>query len=324
VRIEKGDLADPRLRALLDAHLAHCRSETGPHSAHALDVCGLAAPDVDVFAGFDGEALVAVGALKRLGGGRGEVKSMHTGAEHRRAGAGAAMLAHIVAEAQRRGLRRLSLETGAWDYFHPARRLYRRFGFQDCAPFPPYQPDSHSVFMTLDLGDATPVAATRMAVAADLPAILTIYNTIIATSTAVYRDDPTTLEERAEWLHSREAAGFPTIVAERGDEVMGFASYGSWRGAFPGYRHSVEHSVHVGEAARGLGVGAALMGHLLDLAREGGVHVMLGAVDADNAASLKFHEKLGFAPAAHFHEVGRKFGRWLDLVFVEKVFPVKG
>ncbi len=79
--------------------------------------------------------------------------------------------------------------------------------------------------------------------------------------------------------------------------------------------------MHVAEAARGAGVGAALMGHLLDLAREGGVHAMVGAVDADNAASLKFHDRLGFAKAAHFHEVGRKFGRWLDFVFVEKVFP---
>jgi L-amino acid N-acyltransferase YncA len=321
IRIEKGDLADPRLLALLDAHLTQCRAETGPHSAHALDVAGLAAQDVEVFAGFDGEALVAVGALKRLGDGRGEVKSMHTGAKRRRSGAGAAMLAHIVAEARRQGLQRLSLETGAWDFFHPARRLYRRFGFRDCAPFAPYKADLNSVFMTLDLGDATPVAATRMAIDADLPEILAIYNHIIATSTAVYRDDPTTLEERADWLHARQSAGFPTIVAARGGEVLGFASYGPWRGAFPGYRHTVEHSVHVGEAARGLGIGAALMGHLLDLAREGNVHVMVGAVDADNAASLRFHAKLGFAEAAHFHEVGFKFGRWLDLVFVEKSFP---
>lgn len=324
MRIEEGDLADPRVLALLEAHLTQCRNETGPGSAHALEVSSLAAPDVDFFAGFDGDALVAVGALKRQGDGRGEVKSMHTSAERRRSGAGAAMLAHIVSHARRQGLKRLSLETGAWDFFHPARRLYRRFGFRDCAPFPPYKPDRNSLFMTLDLGEPTPVAATRMAAEADLPGILAIYNQIIATSTAVYRDDPTTLKERADWMHSRHEAGFPTIVADRGGEVLGFASYGHWRGAFPGYRHSVEHSVHVGEAARGLGIGAALMGHLLDLARERGVHVMVGAVDADNAASLRFHEKLGFSKAAHFHEVGRKFGRWLDLVFVEKIFPQSG
>jgi L-amino acid N-acyltransferase YncA len=321
MRIEKGDLADPRVLALLDVHLNQCRGETADGSAHALDVSGLAAAEIDFFAGFDGETLVSVGALKRLGGGRGEVKSMHTSAERRRSGAAAAMLAHIVSQAERQGLKRLSLETGSWDFFRPARRLYRRFGFRDCAQFASYRADPNSVFMTLDLGDSEPVASTRMATDADLPGILAIYNQIIATSTAVYRDDATTLEERADWLHQRKAAGFPTIVAARGGEVLGFASYGHWRGAFPGYRRSVEHTVHVGEAARGSGVGAALMGHLLDLAREAGVHVMVGAVDADNAASLRFHGKLGFAEVAHFHEVGRKFERWLDLVFVEKVFP---
>jgi L-amino acid N-acyltransferase len=320
MRIVRGDLADPRVLALLATHLSQCRGETAPGSAHALDVTGLAAPDIDFFAALDGETLVAVGALKRLGDGRGEVKSMHTSAERRRSGAGAAILAHIVSEARRQGLRRLSLETGSWDFFHPARRLYRRFGFRDCPPFAPYMRDRNSLFLTLDLGDERPVAATRAAVEADLPGMLAIYNRIVETSTAIYRDDPTTLAERASWFAARKAAGFPVLVAERGGEVWGFASYGDWRGAFPGYRHTVEHSVHVGEGARGSGVGAALMGHLLDLAREAGVHVMVGAVDADNAASLKFHDRLGFAKAAHFHEVGRKFGRWLDLVFVEKVF----
>ncbi len=170
---------------------------------------GLAAPDIDFFAALDGETLVAVGALKRLGDGRGEVKSMHTGAERRRSGAGAAMLAHIVSEARRHGLKRLSLETGSWDFFHPARRLYRRFGFRDCPPFAPYKPDRNSLFLTLDLGDETPVAATRAAVEADLPGILAIYNHIIATSTAIYRDEPTTLEERAAVAACAQGGGLP-------------------------------------------------------------------------------------------------------------------
>jgi L-amino acid N-acyltransferase len=321
MRIARGDLDDAQVLALLSAHLAQCRGETGPGSAHALDVTGLAAPGVDFFAGFDGDTLVAVGALKRLGGGRGEVKSMHTLAARRGTGAGAQMLTHLIGHARGLGLTRLSLETGSWDFFHPARRLYRRFGFRDCPPFDPYGPDAHSRFLTFDLGGGDPVAATRPAAEADVAAILAIYNAIIATSTAIYRDEPTTWEERAAWLAARGAAGFPVLVAERGGEVLGFASYGEFRGAFPGYRQSVEHSVHVAAGGRGLGVGAALMGHLLDLAREAGLHVMVGAIDADNAASLRFHEKLGFAECAHFHEVGAKFGRWLDLVFVEKIFP---
>jgi L-amino acid N-acyltransferase YncA len=320
MEIVKGDLADPRVLALLETHLAQCRGETAPGSAHALDVAGLAAPDVAFLAGFEGETLVAVGALKLFGAAQGEVKSMHTLSRRRGAGLGQAMLAEIVARARAGGVKRLSLETGSWDYFHPARRLYRRFGFRDCPPFGPYRPDPNSLFFTLDLGDAAPAVATRAAAEADLPAILAIYNRIVETSTAIYRDDPTTLEERASWFAARRAAGFPVLVAERGGEILGFATYGDWRGAFPGYRHTVEHSVHVGEGARGLGVGAALMGHLLDLAREAGVHAMVGAVDADNAASLRFHDKLGFQRVAHFHEVGRKFGRWLDLVFVEKIF----
>jgi phosphinothricin acetyltransferase len=320
VNIARGDLADPRIRALLAAHHAQCHSETEPGSAHALDAEGLRSPDIDLFAAWDGETLVGVGALKRLGDGRGELKSMHTAEARRGGGAGAAMVAHIVAEARAQGLKRLSLETGSWDFFHPARRLYRRCGFRDCPPFPGYKPDRNSLFLTLNLGDDRPVVETRAATEADLPAMLAIYNHIIATSTAIYRDEPTTLAERADWLRGRRAGGFPVLVAERGGEVLGFATYGDWRGAYPGYRHSVEHSVHMAEGARGAGAGAALMGHLFDLAREGGVHVMVGAVDADNAGSLRFHERLGFQRVAHFHEVGRKFGRWLDLVFVERVF----
>ena len=320
MEIVRGDLGDPRILALLETHLTQCRAQTGSCSAHALDVSGLAQPDIDFFAGFEREALVCVGALKRLGDGRGEVKSMHVAQGRRGGGAGAAMLAHIVATARVGGLRRLSLETGSWDFFYPARRLYRRRGFRDTGPFVGYAPDPNSRFMTLNLGDEAAIVETRAAEPRDLPALLAIYNQIVATSTAIYRDNPTTLEERAAWLAGRTAAGFPVIVAERGDEVLGYASYGEFRGAFPGYRHTVEHSVHIGERARGQGVGVVLMGHLMDLAREAGVHVMLGAVDADNAASLSFHEKLGFSATGRLHEVGRKFERWLDLVFVEKRF----
>ena len=318
MKILPGDLADPRIVALLETHLTQCRAHTGACSAHALDLSGLAAPQIDFFAGFDGETLVAVGALKRMGEARGEIKSMHVAASRRGGGAGAEMLAHLVAHARGVGLKRLFLETGAWDFFHPARRLYRRHGFRDTGPYAGYAPDPNSVFMTLNLADSDAVLETRAAAPRDLPTVLTIYNQIVATSTAIYRDAPTTLDERAAWLSARQGAGFPVIVAERGGEVLGYASYGDFRGAFPGFRHTVEHSVHVGEGARGLGVGMALMGHLLDLAREAGLHVMLGAVDADNEASLRFHDKLGFERTGRLKEVGWKFGRWLDLVFVTK------
>ena len=100
MRIARGDLKDAQVLALLATHLSLCRAETGEKSAHALDVSGLAAPEVDFFAGTDDGGLVAIGALKRLGEGRGEVKSMHTLAGRRGSGAGAEMLKHLVEHAR--------------------------------------------------------------------------------------------------------------------------------------------------------------------------------------------------------------------------------
>lgn len=154
MRIVPGGLADPRVVALLQTHLQSARAETAPGSAHALDLTGLQAPDISFWAVWDGESLLGVGALKRLSPDHGEVKSMHTAQASRRAGVGSAMLRHIIAAARAGGLARLSLETGSWDYFRPARTLYARHGFLECAPFADYRPDPNSVFMTLDLSEA--------------------------------------------------------------------------------------------------------------------------------------------------------------------------
>ena len=166
----------------------------------------------------------------------------------------------------------------------------------------------------------------RAAAPDDLPAILAIYNDVIATSTAVYALEPATLDERRAWLEARRAQGFPVLVATDGDraEVLGFASFGEWRGAWPGYRYTVEHSVHVRADRRGTGVGRGLVEALFGLAREMGKHVMIGGIDAMNEASMRFHERLGFERVAHFREVGRKFGRWLDLVFVQRMLDGPG
>jgi phosphinothricin acetyltransferase len=154
-------------------------------------------------------------------------------------------------------------------------------------------------------------------VEADLPGILAIHNEVVANSTAIYSNDPSTLDERRAWRAQRLAQGYPVLVArDAGGQVLGFASFGDWR-AWPGYAATVEHSVHVAADARRQGVGGALLSALPDRARALGKHVMLGGVDADNAASLALHEALGFERVAHFREVGRKFDRWLDLVFVQ-------
>lgn len=152
----------------------------------------------------------------------------------------------------------------------------------------------------------------------DLPAILAIYNEVIANSTAVYTETPATLDDRRAWFEARRKAGFPVLAAADASGAIGFATFGEWRGAWPGYLRTVEHSIHVRADRRGTGVGAALMRPLISRAGLAGKHVMIGGIDATNEASLRFHARLGFEQIAHFREVGRKFDRWLDLVFVQK------
>ena len=158
----------------------------------------------------------------------------------------------------------------------------------------------------------------RDAMESDLPGLLAIYNDVIATSTAVYSFEPTTLEERGAWLEARARQRYPVLVAAEGPDVLGFASFGDFR-AWPGYARTVEHSVHVRADRRRAGVGAALVEALLPLARALDKHAILGCIDADNAASLRLHAKLGFEKVAHFREVGRKFGRWLDVVVMQRL-----
>jgi len=151
----------------------------------------------------------------------------------------------------------------------------------------------------------------------DLPGILSIFNEVIVNSSAVYFFAPVELGEREAWFENRRAKGYPVIVAVDGSKVLGFASFGDWRSA-PGYAWTVEHTVHVQAECRGSGIGSALVSELLVLAKTMGKHVMIGGIDAENTRSLAFHVRLGFEPVAHFREVGRKFDRWLDLLFVQR------
>lgn len=146
-----GDLTDPRIVALLEYHVTTALAQSPRESCHAFDVSGLQQPEVSFWAIWGGDVVLGVGALMDLGGGHGEVKSMHTAREARGRGVGSAMVRHIIATARERGFRRLSLETGSMDYFAPARALYARHGFVECPPFEGYRPDPNSVFMTLDL-----------------------------------------------------------------------------------------------------------------------------------------------------------------------------
>lgn len=149
--IRKDDLRGPEIAALLEAHLQLMRSTSPPESTHALDLGGLRKPEITFWTLWDGETLLGCGALKDLGEGHGEIKSMHTAQAARGRGVARRLVEHIIAEARRRGYRRLSLETGSMEAFAPARGLYAGFGFAYCAPFADYLPDPNSVFMTLDL-----------------------------------------------------------------------------------------------------------------------------------------------------------------------------
>jgi phosphinothricin acetyltransferase len=154
----------------------------------------------------------------------------------------------------------------------------------------------------------------------DLPQILAIYNEVIRHSTAVFSDEEFTPSRGEAWFDAKMERGFPLIVARDAAGIAGFGTFGEFR-AWPGYRHSVEHSVHVRADCRGQGIGRALVQELLSRAAGLGKHVMIAGIDADNAVSIGLHRSLGFTDAGHFHEVAFKFGRWLDLVFMQCILP---
>jgi phosphinothricin acetyltransferase len=139
---------------------------------------------------------------------------------------------------------------------------------------------------------------------------------VLVSSTAIWRDQPVDLDDRRAWFEQRRRDGFPVLVATRDGRVLGWASYGGFR-VGSGYDLTVENSVHVGSAHRGQGIGQALMRSLIARAREAGLHMIVAGVDADTQGSIRFHERLGFRVVGRMPEVGRKQGRWLDLVLMQ-------
>jgi len=165
----------------------------------------------------------------------------------------------------------------------------------------------------------------RDATASDMAAVTDIYNALIDTTTVAWTEQHQTLDDRLAWFAQQRTDGYPVLVAvddEHGDDaVIGFAAYASFRGAgrWPGYRYTVEHTIHLDHAVWGAGIGTALLEALVERARAGGLHVMVGAIDADNTGSIRFHERLGFVEVARMPQVGRKFDRWLDLVLMQRI-----
>jgi L-amino acid N-acyltransferase YncA len=158
----------------------------------------------------------------------------------------------------------------------------------------------------------------RDAVGADIEQITAIYNDVLRSSTAIFNDQPATVEERRAYWEHRVRQGFPMLVAATENDVLGYATFGEFR-AGRGYRHTVEGTIHVHASARRKGVGKLLMTELLQRARVAGKHVMLAGVDASNQTSLKFLQGFDFEEVGRLREVGYKFERYLDLVFLQRV-----
>lgn len=149
--IREDDLTGEQTRTLLALHLSGMHASSPAGSVFALDLSGLTSPEVTVWGVWDGDTLVGIGALKMLGDSQAELKSMRTHPDHLRRGVAASLLDHLVAEGRRRGLARLSLETGSGPAFEPALALYRRRGFMDGRAFGDYTASAFNQFLHLAL-----------------------------------------------------------------------------------------------------------------------------------------------------------------------------
>jgi L-amino acid N-acyltransferase len=160
------------------------------------------------------------------------------------------------------------------------------------------------------------IPTIRLATLEDIPTITEIYNDVIRNTTSVYHYDSFTVENRRAWFEDKTNHNLPIFVAVDADKVLGFSTYGSWRAA-PAYLHTVENTIHVHPSYRGQGVGKLLMPPIIEAARKQDMHTMIAGIDASNEGSIKFHANFGFEKVALFEQVGFKFNRWLDLVFMQ-------
>jgi L-amino acid N-acyltransferase YncA len=161
----------------------------------------------------------------------------------------------------------------------------------------------------------------REATDSDVASINAIYNDTVGTTTAAWTEELASLGTRQAWVEEQRHLGNPVLVAQEDDRVAGFASYDDFRDStkWPGFRFTVEHTIYVHEDYQSKGVGGVLLDELIARATRSGKHVMVGAVDGDNAGSIRFHERHGFTVVGRLPELGFKFGRWLDLVLMQRM-----
>lgn len=157
----------------------------------------------------------------------------------------------------------------------------------------------------------------RHAEEADLPDILAIYNDAVANTTAIWNETESDLEGRRLWWRERTSRAFPVLVAADKERIAGYATFGDFR-PHEGYRYTVENSVYVRADLRGRGIAGLMMTPLIDAAEKLGMHAMVAGIEAGNLASVRLHERFGFREVARMPEVGFKFGRWLDLVLMQR------
>lgn len=152
----------------------------------------------------------------------------------------------------------------------------------------------------------------------DIPMILAIYNDAVINTTAVYDYAPRSIEAQQVWFRDKQTSHYPVLVAENEQGVVGYCSYGTFR-AWPAYSRTVEWSVYIGPNFRGLGIASKLLPALIERARNQGLHSIIAGIDATNEVSLGLHKKFGFVEVGRLQEVGWKFDRWLDLVFMQLI-----
>ena len=165
-----------------------------------------------------------------------------------------------------------------------------------------------------------PPPTIRDAAPDDLEVILALNNRLIPVDATAWTERLETIEERHDWFAHKQADGWPVLVADLDGKVVGFATYGEFRdnAKWEGYRFTAELTIHVDPTCHGSGIGRSLMEALVERARADGLHTLVAAVDSTNEGSIRFHERLGFVETARMPEIGFKFGRWLDLVLLQR------
>lgn len=256
--------------------------------------------------------------------GRAALRKMfvHSDYRGRDKGVGQKLLDTLIARCCDKNISELYL--GTFEKLVAAQKFYIKNGFAEIPKnslpydFPLMAVDNRFFRLIIDKEKIKQDIIIRPAAENDLPQILDIYNEAVADTTASYDYEPHTLAMRKEWYDDKIKKGFPVFVAEQNNIILGYSNLSSFRDK-EGYKYTAENSVYIKADSRGIGIGKLLLAPLISAAKDMGLHVIVAGIDADNTASIHLHRQFGFTEASHFKEVGYKFSRWLDLVFMQLI-----